>query len=486
MTDLAMDSQASKHDQYLKKYKELYAHKTPAELRALAHIKRFLERFSGDSNFRSGILSGILDIEKSAQSIGCDIEAADFKTLLPLYHPDYLDQRTPELIGRWPAAKIWDEYIRRLLALRTEMLTVGDSNGYNRAFDLWRARQINRASLDLGIGGIGNVHPPIAFEVSSGCSVGCWFCGISAERFKGHYDLCNGGSKQWANILSEVRSVIGEALHSGFLYWATEPLDHPQYLEILDIFHENTKVYPQTTSAIPLRNIELTRGVIERWAIGGGYPNRFSILNTKTLLGVHEAFTPEELLCVELVLQNSGNSTNTKTDAGKAKTIIPIQAPTPVKKGFDMAKGTIACVSGFLVNIVEKTVRLVSPCMPTSEIPDGYIVFATSSYSDPADLGNVLRRMITEHMAIDLDPGALIKFSYNLSYSMGAENGSVTGSAAKFDAPMVDLFGSYLSEGPISPRDVLKSAVADGKNPFKVVNAIEKARRAGLIETVAH
>lgn len=494
MTDLSVNPRASKYNEYLKKYKDIYTQRSPEEIRALAHIKRFLERFTGDSDFRTGIVSGILDIEKSAMSVGCDIEAVDFKTLLPIFHPDYLNQREPELIAKWPAAQMWDTYIRSLLALRTEMLMAGDSNGHNKAFDLWRARQVNRASFDLGIGGLGIVHPPIAFEVSSGCSVGCWFCGISAEKFRGHFELSDGGSDQWRSVLVEVKSVLGEALNSGFLYWATEPLDNPQYLGILDIFYENTKVYPQTTSAIPLRDIELTRGVIGRWATGGGYPNRFSILNTKTLVGVHEKFTPEELLSVELVLQNSGNSSNIKTDAGKAKAVIPMKGPTPiknglvkngsVKKGFAMARGTIACVSGFLINIVEKTVRLVSPCMPTSKIPDGYIVFATEHYSDAADLGNVLRRMISEHMPVDLDPARLIKFSHNMSYTMNADSGSVSGSATKINAPMIDLFGTYLDAGPISPRDVLKSAVADGKNPFKVVNAIEKARRAGLIDTV--
>lgn len=486
MNDVSMNSIPSKHDQYLENYKNLYSKKSSEELRALAHIKRFLERFMGDPGFRSGVLSGLLDIEKAASSIGCDVSVADFNSLKPLFHPDFQDQRTPEHIDKWPAAKIWDEYIRALLVLKNEMLAVGDSNKHNRAFDQWRNRQINRASLDLGVGGIGNVHPPIAFEVSSGCTVGCWFCGISAERFKGHFDLADGGAEEWATILTEVKGVIGEALHSGFLYWATEPLDHPQYLEILDIFFENTKLYPQTTSAIPLRNIALTRGVMDRWSKGGAYPNRFSILNTKTLVGVHEEFTPEELLGVELVLQNTGNSSNTKTDAGKAITVIPIKGQSAVKKGFSMAKGTIACVSGFLVNIVEKTVRLVSPCMPTSEIPDGYIVFATAQYSTPAELGDVMRRMISEHMPQEINPTKPIKFGHNLTYNSGSEGGTVTGSAAKFESPMVDLFGVYLQSGPISPREVLKRALSDGKDPFKVVNAIEKARRAGLIDTVVH
>lgn len=484
MTDLSTNPPASKRAIYLEKYRSLYSQKSPLEIHVLAHIKRFLERFSGDSVFRNGILSGILDIEKSAESIGCDMDAVDYKTLLPIFHPDYVQQRTAGNLVNWPAAKLWDDYMRSLLSLRAEMLPAGDSNGYNQAFDMWRARQINRASIDLGIGGIGNVHPPIAFEVSSGCSVGCWFCGISAERFKGHFDLANGGAEEWSAVLNAVESVLGEALHSGFLYWATEPLDNPQYLEILDIFYEKTGVYPQTTSAIPLRDVELTRGVMSRWAKGGGYHNRFSILNTKTLLGVHETFSPDELLSVELVLQNSGNSSNTKTDAGKAKTVIPIQGATQVKKGFSMAKGTIACVSGFLINIVERTVRLVSPCMPSKDIPDGYIVFATMTYREPGELVAVLRNMIAEHMPVELNPADLIQFSHNLSYCVEAGKGVVSGSAGRFAAPMIDLFGSYLEQGPVAPRDILKSAIADGKNPFKVVNAIEKARGAGLIESV--
>lgn len=475
----------SKIDDYLAHYRNLFAPNKSEEMRALAHIKRFLERFSGDVDFRTGIQSGLFDIEHSAASIGCDTALVDFQTLLPVIHPDYADQRTPELLPKWPAALLWTKYIEELSGLRDKMLLANDTNGYNRAFDGWRIRQVNRSSADLGTASKGIVHPAVAFEVSSGCSVGCWFCGVSAERFRGHFSLENGGAAEWNTTLNEVQSVLGEAMRTGFLYWATEPLDNPDYLGILDIFYDHTKVYPQTTSAIPLRNIELTRGVIERWSKSKGFPNRFSILNKKTLLAVHDEFTPEELLGVELVLQNLGNSINVKTNAGKAIPIKSVDGPNgAAKKGFSVAQGTIACVSGFLINIVEKTVRLVSPCMPTNEIPDGYIVFASANYKHPSELGGLLRQMIDEHMAITLDPDKPIQFAQNIKYTTEEESGYVEGSSTRIKAPLIDLFGKYLENGPSSPRALLKRAVLEGKNPFAVVDAIEKTRRAGLIDMI--
>ncbi len=475
-----------KLDAYLQKYRDIYSPQRQDILRKLAHIKRFLERFTGDKDFRNDILTGQMEIEHGAASIGCDVSIVDFSTLRPFFDPKYADQRTPELLPNWPAAHLWNEYIETLTGLRNEMIPANDTGGLNIAFDSWRIRQVNRASADLGVACNGIVHPVIAFEVSSGCSVGCWFCGVSAERFRGHFSLENGGADEWRNTLIEVKSVLGGAIRSGFLYWATDPLDNPDYLGIVDIFYEETKVYPQTTTAIPLRNLELTRGVVDRWSKGKAYPNRFSILNKKTLLGVHEQFTPEELLSVELVLQNSGNSTNVKTNAGKAIPIKAVDGPNgTAKKGFAIANGTIACVTGFLINIVEKTVRLVSPCMPTSDIPDGYIVFATSRYNDVSELGAVLRKMIAENMAINLNPDALIQFNQNIKYTLGEEGqGKIEGSGTRIEAPMVDLIGKYLTKGPVSARELLKLAVVEGKNPFAVVDAIEKTRRAGFIDMI--
>jgi len=471
-------------DAYLQKYREIYSPEKQDVLRKLAHIKRFLERFTGDKDFRDDILSGKVEIAHAASLIGCDVSIVDFSTLRPFFDPEYANQRKTELLKNWPAAHLWNEYIEALTGLRNEMTSANDTGGYNIAFDSWRIRQVNRASADLGVACNGIVHPVIAFELSSGCSVGCWFCGVSAERFKGHFSLANGGAEEWRNTLKEVTSVLGGAVRSGFLYWATDPLDNPDYLGILDIFYEKIKVYPQTTTAIPLRNLDLTRGVVDRWSKGKAYPNRFSILNKKTLLGVHEQFTPEELLSVELVLQNTGNSSNVKTNAGKAIPIKAIDSPNgTAKKGFVIANGTIACVTGFLINIVEKTVRLVSPCMPTSDIPDGYIVFASSKYNEVSELGAVLRKMIAENMSIGLNPDALIQFNQNIKYTLDKEgHGKIEGSGTKIEAPMVDLIGKYLTKGPVSARELLKLAVVDGKSPFAVIDAIEKTRWAGFID----
>ena len=123
--------------------------------------------------------------------------------------------------------------------------------------------------------------------------------------------------------------------------------------------------------------------------------------------------------------------------------------------------------------------------MPTSDIPDGYIVFATSRYNDVSELGTVLRKMITENMAINLNPDALIQFNQNIRYTFGEEGqGKIEGSGTRIEAPMVDLIGKYLTEGPVSARELLKLAVVEGKNPFAVVDAIEKTRRAGFIDMI--
>lgn len=62
---------------------------------------------------------------------------------------------------------------------------------------------------------------------------------------------------------------------------------------------------PQTTTAAPLKDQALTKRVLELFKRYGGVTNRFSVLSTNHLNQIHAAFSPEDLMGVELILQGN-------------------------------------------------------------------------------------------------------------------------------------------------------------------------------------
>jgi radical SAM family RiPP maturation amino acid epimerase len=454
----------------------------PEELRTLAHIKRYLERFVGDVVFREAVLSGSYDLQQSAEEAGCDL---DVHSLLPIFHPEYAKHRTEEGLKDWPLASMWENHYRAMLAFRTTVRQCADSRGFNPSYDAWRQRQITRVELDVGITSIGIVHAPVAFELSGGCTVGCWFCGVSAERFKGHFRLADGGADEWRRLLVSIQSVIGQALGNGFLYWATDPLDNPDYLEFLEIFHEVTGNYPQTTTAIPLRDVALTRRVLELWRRDPCFPNRFSVLNNKLLLQIHKEFTPEELLGTELVLQNDGNANATKVSAGRALGSGKTDAVVSANRAkFTMNPGTIACVSGFLINIFDRTVKLISPCSATPAYPKGYVVFAEEKYDDPDSLRMIMEGMVANRMKERLTGNMSIRLSANFLHEDDAEQICVRTPSMTIDSAAANLVSRYVGSRDVGVLELIQDAVRNGNDPLFVIDAIDRCRNSGLVDYV--
>ena len=462
-------------------YKQLIETRTPEQLYQLAHAKRFLERWSGDLDFRNHVNSGTLELSEAAAMCGC---AIDVWSLQPVFHPDFVHFRQAATEADWPLTYLWNAYIGEMISFRGSILEKGYSGGVTPEFDLWRARQVVRVHLELGSAASGLVHPPLSFELSSGCSVGCWFCGISAADFKGNATLADGGDQRWRETLRAARNVLGRGVEQAFCYWATEPLDNPEYADFLEIFRDETGIVPQTTSSIPLRNIELTRRVLAMSRGSVHVPSRFSILTAPILKRVHEAFTPEELLCVELVLQND-ESTLIKSRAGRVREVESGARPRRSKNPEKTApvEATIACVSGFLVNILEGRIRLVSPTMPSDAYPDGYIVFDEGRFADAAGMEAEMRRMIAEHMSAKIAPDAPVRLAKTFRYHSKDDRSFLSTAAVTLEADAFGFVGDDLQEGTRTALELATRACERGHDPFKIVSLLRSLHQNGILET---
>jgi radical SAM family RiPP maturation amino acid epimerase len=263
------------------------------------------------------------------------------------------------------------------------------------------------------------------------------------------------------------------ATQAHFLYWASDPLDNPDYERFCDDFFEVVGTYPLFTTALAHKDPERTRALIDRARGRGARINRFSILTLKQLDQVHAAFSAEELLPIELITLNQ-ESLIVKSNAGRfrqralkrpeivdqerakigprhrtAEELAKVQVPT-----------SIACVSGFLFNMVDRSVRLISPCRASDRWPLGYLVFAEGTFTGPADLRRLLRGMRDDHMPEELAPRAPVAFRRDLEFrrtERGFEVWTPFGGLRYGDRGRSSYFGDLgelLRTGSFSPAEV--------------------------------
>ncbi|MGQ3030206.1 MAG: hypothetical protein ACT60Q_17900, partial [Ferrovibrionaceae bacterium] len=154
------------------------------------------------------------------------------------------------------------------------------------------------------------------------------------------------------------------------------------------------------TTARGTDDVDLTRRLIGQLRERGGGPFRISILTTKQLRRLHAAIPLEDLPFVATAIQTRGAAT------------YRIVAGRMIERGAALAddtpggEGTIACITGFLVNLPERRVRLVSPCVADRRRPNGYRIHDERSFGDAADFADALTGMIAAAMPMTLAGGA--------------------------------------------------------------------------------
>ena len=350
-----------------------------------AHVKRFRDCVIGDDRFRAALAAG-----PSAATAAAGLEV-DPEALAHVWREGgRIDPESPEATGE----RRLGERFRRYLAF------IADDAGAMGPYRRWRARQRARADLALGYAtGPFALHVPFAIELTRGCSLGCWFCGVSARPLDAVLptDLVN-----WESMLRVLRAVFGVSGARGVLYCATEPLDHPEYEAHGEVFRKVFGRFPATTTAAQLADPARTARLMALSRAGASPALRFSVVSRKELLRLHETFSPEELVDVDLALVNR-ESLLALADAGRARgkaRRMEVEYRKWRRAVADDAvrHTTIACVSGFLVEPLNHRVRLVTPEPATGRWPDGYAVLDEELFDDVETFGHALDRLIERNM----------------------------------------------------------------------------------------
>jgi radical SAM family RiPP maturation amino acid epimerase len=379
----------------------------PDYIRDVSHVKRFLERWTMDPGYQAAFRD---DAEAALTALGVDLTPAD---VIPLVVPAEATAAT-ELIkaGRRDEVPLpvlryrvfIHEKIQHRRQLRAETVPV------DPRMRAWRDRMISRCVGELGAERADAiVHAPVAFELSKGCTVGCWFCGVAAPKFEHTWPHTPENAKLWRDCLAVVGEVFGPAAKHGFLYWATDPLDNPDYEHFLTDFYDVLGKCPQTTTAQGQKDIERTRRILQLALSMGSAVDRFSVIALNSLFRIHDGFTPEELLRVECVPQNKESAEAgkyLKSNAGRARKFAHKRGGELVT---DEQSSTIACVSGFLFNMLDRTVKLISPCNASDRWPLGYWVIAQGTFGSGDELRDLMQSMIDEHMPESLSVLAKVR-----------------------------------------------------------------------------
>ncbi|MCJ2045950.1 radical SAM family RiPP maturation amino acid epimerase [Methylobacterium sp. J-078] len=456
------------------------AGRSSEERRLIAALKRLSERFKGDAEFRRGLIAGEIGAGTLVARYGITI---DPRELLPLYHPDFTGLAPEEWGGRWPLASLWFEHAKTLRSYADTHRELGRCARENPAFDAWRQRQIRRCNNELGASGSGLSHPILAFELSAGCTMGCWFCGISAEQFRGNFRYTAENAQLWQEMLAASVALFGPAAQQGFCYWGTDPCDNPDYADFIEDFLRATGTLPQTTTAAPLKNIVLTRRILALQDAYGSVPDRFSILNLKTLDRVHATFTADELLNVELVLQNPESDTP-RTFAGRARERTPaIRAESESRRR--VADATIACVSGFLVNMVDRTLRLVTPVPASERWPQGYRTYETRPFTSAADFRTGIEDLIARHMPSAPRPDHRLRFRADLAYRPGDDGFELVSRGARFTftgSREKRRLGELIHAGAHTAGGARAALIEGGCDLFVAANLVQQLFDRGLLE----
>lgn len=465
-------------------YSALLNSYSPEQLHTLANIKRFMERLVTDPKFREGLSENMHDLIGYAESYGMDV---DPNLMLPLFSRDHLKYRHKDEEAQWPLSKMWSEYIDGMLEHRDELRDHGGTAQVNPNFHVWRERQISRGMSELGVSGPNITHPIVAYELSDGCTVGCWFCGISAEKYKGYQPYTEDVAQLWRGMLGVMVDRFGEAAQTGFCYWATDPMDNPDYDKFIEDHYHVTGFLPQTTTAAPLKNVALTRRVMALFDKYRCVTNRFSIVNLKIFNKVHEEFTADELMGVELVSQNH-EALMSKASAGRARErkekLRAAGKDDKISIGED-DHATIACVSGFLINLPLRTVRMVSPTRGGERWPLGYRVYDERKFETVEEFAAVIDELIARHCTNELRPDDIVAFRPDLEYTAHDDGFELRNSTMihTFRGPRhAAQLGRLIAEGDLRAGQIQAEMIAAGEDVFVVCQTLQGFLNQGLFD----
>lgn len=365
----------------------------------------------------------------------------------------------------------------------------------DQKFRIWRDRQIARCNGDIGGANLSFIHAICCFEMASGCSVGCDFCGLGAKKLTKLFRHTEENAMLFRSVLNILKDRFGIAAGMGMMYLATEPLDNPDYELFQDDYYDIFHYIPQITTAVPDRDIERTRRLVAELNRRSGFVHRFTVRSEDVARKIFDSYTSEELINVELIPQYESAPAFTPytvvgNEAEKEGNMVRI-----IPDDFDEDKqivvdaGTICCIDGFCINFCDKTIKLFTPCHMTEANPMGIAIAGVVSFEDADDFAAKLDYLMDKYIVNELasdEPLKLYSYFKRKQLKKGDALLSMHGGEAllldrlpeDIGKPVIEL----LLEGKYNKREIARM-VADSENaaPERVFFLLNQLWKKGFI-----
>jgi radical SAM family RiPP maturation amino acid epimerase len=411
-------------------YEQVFSPFSGEEIAKIVMLKRVFEWVQGDKGFADAFSSGHFTDAQTVRlrQIGVTF---DVKELAPLWldaeiqaeliscsegDNESLSGALEARLKNFPLLALWTRYtIRRNSLYRHSRRAVFRVPGCP-PFDAWRWRRILAARSELGYFGHYIDYPILAFELGDGCSVGCWFCAFSTQKLTRNLDYEKEGNF-FREVAAACVSLFGaKEAAMALLYYGTEPHDNPHYLDFMKDYKKITGCATCTSTAVPL-DAEWLRSLIRFYREDSLPWPRLSVLTKDMLYKIHDLYTPDELRDIELLMQMKEHPRE-KVSGGRILAEHQGMREREAGSYLDgvVQQGSIACVSGFLINMVRRDIQLVSPCYTSEKWKYGYRVYDRAEFRDARDFPDALRSLIDRNMPPRPPTDAKARFRDDLLY----------------------------------------------------------------------
>jgi hypothetical protein len=265
----------------------------------------------------------------------------------------------------------------------------------------WRNNIISFLSLQLEPYNF-RINPFIsaAFELSEGCTGNCWFCSYSALPLKRTYSF-HKNRNEWTEIINTIQKYFMMKEFSACCYWATDPFDNFDYELFSTIFLDEIGFLPSFTTYQAMRQENRIKMFLKKsYEINKHVIHRLSVRNIIEYNYVMKNYKYELKTNAELI-KMFGDDGLIKTFSGRARNYI-IKNNRIIENELNKANislgdnsnfinsflnsRTTACVCGILLNMCNKSMKIICPCKPSDKDPLGYKILYENEYKNALDI----------------------------------------------------------------------------------------------------
>ncbi|MCL2057322.1 MAG: radical SAM family RiPP maturation amino acid epimerase, partial [Oscillospiraceae bacterium] len=151
-------------------------------------------------------------------------------------------------------------------------------------------------------------------------------------------------------------------------------------------------------------------------------------------------------------------------------------------------QGTIACVSGFNINLATKTIMIFSPCYTSAEWPHGFRVFGTTTYTDEKDFPAAITKLVDRCMFLTPPKDKPLKFRDDMIFRP-TDQGFDLATAHQLHhfkgKSKCGPLGELIAEGTYTYEQISAFLLKEHKiNPIIVRAAVQQLFDDGLLDEV--